>query len=108
LTDYRLFFLDADQNWDVAFDQNQWLIRRKNTPRRDSKGAHSAIPRWKAKWHVGSHKRALHPFIDGTRPPLPEGQRPRIVLTPEAAFRLQSLPDRFLDFQDMAAQSTAA
>ena len=108
MTDYRLFFLDADQQWDLAFDKNQLMIRRRKGPKADSKGGHSAIRRWEAKWFVGSHKRALHPFISGARPPLPEGQRPRIVLTPEAAFRLLSLPDRFLDFRDMAVQSTAA
>lgn len=50
-------------------------------------------------WFVGSEKRLLHPYIEGSRPPLPESQRPRIKLTPEAEFRLEALPDIFLDFR---------
>ncbi len=75
----------------------------------DSKAGHSPIYRWEPKWYVGSKKRTLYQYIEGERgPPLPEKDRPRIKLTPEAQFRLDSLPDTFREFQSIAIQSTVA
>ena len=105
MTDAHLFYLDADQQWDLAFDPNQWIIRRRNTPRMNSKGAHSAIYRWEGKWFVGGKKCALHPFISGERPPLPPDQRPRIVLTSTAVFWLEALPQSFREFREMSCVS---
>ncbi len=50
MTDGPLFTLDADQHWDLAFDAQQWMIRRRKLKLKvstgDSKAGHSPIYRW--------------------------------------------------------------
>jgi hypothetical protein len=108
--DALLFHLDAERRYRLSHDANQWIIERRVGTA--SPGGSEASDRresgFRGVWHVGSEKRVLEGYIEGARPPLPESQRPRIMLTPEAAFRLEALPDRFVDFQVMAVQSSAA
>ena len=115
MADTPVFDLDAEARYRLSYDANQWTIERRGSRRNskppggDSEGAPSGEIRWQGRWHVGSEKRVLHQYISGERgPPLPEKGRPRIHLTPEARFRLNSLPDTFRAFQSMAVQSTAA
>ncbi len=111
MTDQHLFFLDADQKWDLAYDRNQWMIRKRQSDRKLSARAmeagHSA-ERWEAMWFIGSHKDGLMPFVDGTSHTSHEKDRPRIVLTDEAQTKIDALPDLFLTwippFLDRRAQ----
>ena len=53
MSDTHLFFLGADKKWDLAYDRNQWMIRRYKGVRKAQgwarEAGHSAIkgePRW--------------------------------------------------------------
>ena len=103
MSDRHLFYLDADRRWDLAWDSQQWMVRRRQAQRRGTEGLHASDFLWGPVWYVGSEKRTLHQYIEGERgPPLPVDKRPRIVLTAEAQAKLDALPDRFLDWRDGA------
>ncbi len=57
MSDTHLFFLDADQKWDLAYDRNQWMIRRNKGVRKAQNGAreagHSVFYKWEAKCTSG-------------------------------------------------------
>ncbi len=93
MSDTHLFFLDADQKWDLAYDRNQWMIRRNKGVRKAQNGAreagHSAI-KWEPRRFIGSEKTGLLTFILGND----------IELTEEAKAKLNALPDRFLDWHE--------
>ena len=111
MADTPLFTLDAEGRFRLAYEANQWVIEQRGSKRKRGgfEGGHSEIYRWEGRWHVGSEKRTLTEYIEGERgPPLPEKDRPRIHLTPEAQFRFDTLPNTFREFQSMAIQSTAA
>jgi len=112
MTDRHLLYLDAAQLWDLAFDSQQWMIRRRRSPRRASggrvEGDHSAVYTWEPRWYVGGEKRVLFDYIEGKRPPLPEKDRPRIRLTPAAVLALSELPDRFQTWRDQSPVADAA
>ena len=111
MADTPLFNLDAEGRFRLAYDANQWVIQRRarkpSTGRIEGRAARDSG--FRGVWFVGSEKRTLTEYIEGERgPPLPEKDRPRIHLTPEAQFRLDTLPNTFRAFQSMASQSTAA
>ena len=112
MSDHHLFYLDAAQEWDLAADANQWIIRRRRSARKaptgSSGGDQNAIYAWEP-LAVGSEKRTLYQFIDGRRgPPLSPEKRPRILLTPEAVLALSELPDSFLMWLDWRPIAVAA
>ena len=91
MSDTHLFFLDADQKWYLAYDANQWVIRRNKGVRKAHNGAreagHSAI-KWEPRWFIGSTKTGLLTFILGNE----------IELTEEAKAAYKALPDTFLEW----------
>ena len=98
MADTHLF--DLSNEWDIAFDANQWMIRRRKGFLGGAETGHSTNYRWEPKWYVGSEKRTLSRYIE----------EQRIPLTPEARFRFDALPDTFKQFHQasIAFQSTAA
>ena len=113
MDDRHLFYLDAACRWDLAWDRQQWMIRRHKGPRKAPPRAvgpgYSAFCLWEPRWSVGSEKRILHQFISGERGSggLPEAKRPRIELTGEARARPEALPNRFLDWRDVVVREKA-
>ncbi len=91
MSDTHLFFLDAMKRWDLAYDHNQWMIRRNKGVRKAQNGAreagHSAI-KWKPRWFIGSKKTGLLTFILGNE----------IELTEEANEAYGALPATFLEW----------
>lgn len=91
MPDTHLFFLDADQKWDLAYDRNQWMIRRNKGVRKAQNGAreagHSAI-KWEPRWFIGGRKTGLLTFVLGNG----------IKLTGEAKEAYDALPATFLDW----------
>ncbi len=91
MSDTHLFFLDADHKWDLAYDHNQWMIRRNKGVRKAQNGAreagHSAI-KWEPRWFIGSKKAGLLTFILGNE----------IELTEEAKAAYKALPDTFFEW----------
>jgi hypothetical protein len=55
MSDTHLFYLDADKKWDLAYDHNQWMIRRNKGVRKAQNGAREA----------GLHPDAIWLFVDG-------------------------------------------
>ncbi len=111
MADTPLFTLDADQRFRLAYDAQQWVIQRREKKPSTSQieGRAARDSGFRGVCHVGIEKRTLAEYIEGERgPPLPKDDRPRIHLTPEAQFRLDTLPNTFREFQSMAIQSTAA
>ena len=92
----NLITLDANGCYRLAFDEQQWIVERMGSVRRNE-GAHSAKPRWRGVWFVGSEKSTLRRYF-----------KDRFTLTPEAEQRLDMLPDTFREFRTMAASSTLA
>ena len=88
MADNRLFDLDAEGRWRLAYDRQQWIIQRRKGPPRPS----GVVPGRDSGWMAVS-------FIGGKKATLARLFREKgIVLTPEAQARLDALPERFLDF----------
>ncbi len=90
MADKPLFNLDADARWRLAYDRQQWVIQHRTKKARVShtEGGSIADSGWRA-----------DPFIGGTKATLARvlGEK-GVVLTAEAAARLDALPERFTDF----------
>lgn len=86
MSDRHLFWLNDEKTHDLAFDKNQWMIRRIRTV----KGQPSAQPLW----YVGGAKRILRWGIG----------REGIRLSDNAREALDSLPATFGDFLYERAQ----
>ncbi len=91
MSDTHLFYLDAEKTWDLAYDRNQWMIRRNKGDRKAQNGAreagHSAI-KWEPRWFIGSKKTGLLTFILGKE----------IELTGKAKAAYKALPETFLEW----------
>ncbi len=88
MADKPLFNLDAEGRWRLAYDRQQWVLqRRRRAPRRSDR--------------AGIADSGLRPvsFIGSTKATLVRvlGEK-GVVLTAEAAARLDALPERFMDF----------
>lgn len=81
MTDRVLFVLDEEGGWALGFDANQWMILR-------AKKFKSGNVKWQAMHFIGSHKRVLRRIL----------RERGITPTPEANARLNSFPDRFLEW----------
>ncbi len=90
MTDKPLFNLDAKGRWRLAYDSQQWVVqRRAQKPRvRRLEGHAIADSGWRGVSFVGGKKATLVRVL---------GEK-GVVLTAEAAARLDALPERFLDF----------
>ena len=90
MADLPLFTLDAEARWRLAYDKQQWVVQRrvgKPRPARSDSAA-GATTGWKAVSFIGSEKRVLRRCL----------REAGVALTPEAAARLDALPDQFVDF----------
>ncbi len=90
MADKPLFILDTEARWRLAYDRQQWVLqRRAGTPcRRGSDSAAMRRTGWRAVSFIGSTKTTLARVL---------GEK-GVVLTAEAAARLDALPERFTDF----------
>ncbi len=90
MADKPIFNLDAEGRWRLAHDRQQWVVqRRAGTP--CQRGSDSAAMRrtgWKAVSFIGGKKATLRRVL----------REKGVILTAEAAARLDSLPERFMDF----------
>ncbi len=90
MADKPLFILDTDARWRLAYDANQWVVQRRIGKARAShiEGRSIARSGYEAVSFIGSEKRVLARVL---------GEK-RVILTAEAAARLDALPERFTDF----------
>ncbi len=90
MADLPLFNLDAERRWRLAYDANQWVLQQRRGKARAShiEGHAVADSGWRAVSFIGSEKRVLRRVL---------GEK-GVVLTAEAAARLDALPERFIDF----------
>ncbi len=88
MADNRLFDLDAEGRWRLAYDRQQWIIQRRVGATRSSDSG--AVPKsgWQAISFVGGKKATLGRLY------CEKGISP----TPEAQARFDALPEQFLDF----------
>ncbi len=90
MADKPLFNLDAEGRWRLAYDANQWVLQQRRGKARAShiEGRSIARSGYEAVSFIGSNKRVLARVL---------GEK-GVVLTAEAAARLDALPERFTDF----------
>ncbi len=90
MADKPLFNLDAEGRWRLAYDSQQWVVqRRAQKPRvRRLEGHAIADSGWRWVSFIGGKKATLGRIL---------GEK-GVVLTAEAQARLDTLPERFLDF----------
>ncbi len=90
MADKPLFNLDAKGRWRLAYDSNQWVIQRRTKKARVShtEGGSIRDSGWRGVSFVGGKKATLARVL---------GEK-GVVLTAEAAARLDALPERFMDF----------
>jgi hypothetical protein len=88
MTDKPLFSLDAEGRWRLAYDRQQWVVQRRRRAPRRSERAGIADSGWRGVSFIGSTKATLARVL---------GEK-GVVLTAEAAARLDALPERFVDF----------
>ena len=93
MADLPLFTLDAESRWRLAFDAQQWVGQRRRRAPRRSERAGIADSGWRGVAFIGSTKATLACVLD----------EKRVVLTAEAAARLDALPERFMDFVEVPA-----
>ena len=94
MTDKPLFSLDAEARWRLAYDANQWVLQQRRGKARAShiEGRSIARSGYEDPF-IGSEKRVLQRVL---------GEK-GVVLTAEAAARLDALPERFTDFVEVPA-----
>ncbi len=90
MADNRLFDLDAEGRWRLAYDSQQWVIqRRTQKPRvRRLEGHAIADSGWRGVSFVGGKKATLARLF----------REKGISLMPEAQARFDALPEQFMDF----------
>ncbi len=90
MADKPLFILDAEGRWRLAYDANQWVVQQRRGKARAShiEGRSIARSGYEAVSFIGSEKSVLQRVL---------GEK-GVVLTAEAAARLDALPERFMDF----------
>ncbi len=90
MADKPLFNLDAKARWRLAYDSQQWVVQHRTKKARVShtEGGSIRDSGWRAVSFIGGKKATLHRVL---------GEK-GVVLTAEAAARLDALPERFLDF----------
>ncbi len=90
MADKPLFNLDAEGRWRLAYDRQQWVIQHRTKKARVShtEGGSIRDSGWRGVSFVGGKKATLVRVL---------GEK-GVVLTAEAAARLDALPERFLDF----------
>ncbi len=95
MADKPLFNLDAKGRWRLAYDRQQWVVQRRTQKARVRRieGHAIADSGWRGVSFIGSEKRVLRRVL---------GEK-GVVLTAEAAARLDALPERFTDFVEVPA-----
>ncbi len=88
MADNPLFNLDAECRWRLAYDSNQWIVQRRKGSARPANRSAIADSGWRGVSFVGSTKATLARVL---------GEK-GVVLTAEAAARLDALPDNFAAF----------
>ncbi len=90
MADKPLFNLDAEGRWRLAYDRQQWVIQHRTKKARVShtEGGSIRDSGWRGVSFVGGKKATLVRVL---------GEK-GVVLTAEAAARLDALPERFTDF----------
>ncbi len=90
MADKPLFNLDAEGRWRLAYDANQWVLQHRTKKARVShtEGGSIRDSGWRAVSFIGGTKATLARVL---------GEK-GVVLTAEAAARLDALPERFMDF----------
>ncbi len=90
MADKPLFNLDAEGRWRLAYDRQQWVIQHRTKKARVShtEGGSIRDSGWRGVSFVGGKKATLERLY----------REKGIVLTAEAAARLDALPERFTDF----------
>ena len=88
MTDKPLFNLDAEGRWRLAYDSQQWVVQRRRRAPRRSERAGISDSGWRAVSFIGGKKVTLVRVL---------GEK-GVVLTAEAAARLDALPEQFLNF----------
>ncbi len=83
-----LFSLDAAGRWRLAYDDLQWIVQHKTQAARPGNSHGIRDSGWRGTDYVGLEKRALCRCI----------RERGINLTPEAAARLDAMPEKFRDF----------
>ena len=99
MADTPLFNLDAKARWRLAYDRQQWVIQHRTKKARVShtEGGSIADSGWRAVSFIGGTKATLARVL---------GEK-GVVLTAEAAARLDALPERFMDFLEVPASFAA-
>ncbi len=95
MADKLLFNLDAEGRWRLAFDRQQWVLQQRRGKARAShiEGRSIARSGYEAVSFIGRNKRVLARVL---------GEK-GVVLTAEAAARLDALSERFTDFVEVPA-----
>ncbi len=97
MADKPLFNLDAEGRWRLAYDRQQWVLQRRRRAPRRCERAGIADSGWRPVSFIGSTKATLARVL---------GEK-GVVLTAEAAARLDALPERFTDFVEVPASFAA-
>jgi len=88
VADKPLFTLDAAARWQLAYDDQQWVIQCRRRAPRPSNSAGISDSGWRGVSFIGSDQRTLRRCL------IEKG----VILTPAARANLDALPEQFLDF----------
>ena len=86
MTDKALFDLDAKGRYCLAYDNHQWIIRKRSTNRGD--GAGNLEPSYHGTKFIGGSKKGLWRCFRDLE----------IILTDDAIAQIDTMPDSFLRF----------
>jgi len=88
LADKPLFTFDAAARWQLAYDDQQWVIQCRRRAPRPSNSAGISDTGWRGVSFIGSDQRTLRRCLS----------EKGVILTPAARANLDALPEQFLDF----------
>jgi len=88
VADKPLFTLDAAARWQLAYDDQQWVIQCRRRAPRLSNSAGISDSGWRGVSFIGGDKRILRRCL------IEKG----VILTPAARAHLDVLPEQFLNF----------
>ena len=88
MADKPLFTLDAATRWQLAYDDQQWVLQCRRQAPRPSNSAGIADSGWRGVSFIGSEKRILRRCLS----------EKGVILAPLARSRVDALPEQFLDF----------